>query len=437
MLVKGWRKILVRSGEGLLAILLVLVFSLMLLGILNALFPSGTSLRAILAGQKVSESTGLSEGGRSKLLVVRGEQESDLAPHENWAAQLSQIRNTVKSKRAEAIAWRTAKEGKFLYDRDAVQTLNRSAALIEFDEDTTLDMGENTLVIIKRLAQDPLFNEKRSFTVLVDGELRGKLAESEQRSVHLEIDTPGAKVRTQSELVAQGPVDFKVSVNPDKSSTIAVYEGSAEISAEGKKVILGANQATEVPLKHAPLPTRPLPEPVKLKSPPGSSFYYYRDHPSKIRFAWQSLPGATSYHFVLARDASFHDMVTDKRLSTTSLTHSNLKKATYFWKVSALEKSVEGFFSETRRFQVVQDQEPPTLQVQFPPETVNSESYTLRGKAEPGARVFVGGNRVKTTRTGRFQYKLKLRLGINTIVVEAIDAMNNVAYRSQRVKRKT
>ncbi len=217
MLVKGWRKILVRSGEGLLAILLVLVFSLILLGILNALFPSGTSLRAILAGQKVSESTGLSEGGRSKLLVVRGEQESDLAPHENWAAQLSQIRNTVKSKRAEAIAWRTAKEGKFLYDRDAVQTLNRSAALIEFDEDTTLDMGENTLVIIKRLAQDPLFNEKRSFTVLVDGELRGKLAESEQRSVHLEIDTPGAKVRTQSELVAQGPVDFKVSVNPDKS----------------------------------------------------------------------------------------------------------------------------------------------------------------------------------------------------------------------------
>jgi len=84
---------------------------------------------------------------------------------------------------------------------------------------------------------------------------------------------------------------------------------------------------------------------------------------------------------------------------------------------------------------VVQDQEPPTLQVQFPPKTIHSESYTLCGKAEPGARVFVGGRRVRTTRTGEFRYNLKLRPGTNVIVVEAIDAVNNVAYRSQRVKR--
>lgn len=437
MIIGGLKRILAQSIEGILAVLLVLVFSSITLFILNALFPSGTSLRAIITGQGPLTSTDLSEHGNRKLFVVHGEQESDLTLNEDLGAKLSQLRNDVKTKRAQAIAWETAKKGKLLYDHDAVQTLNRSAALIEFDENTILNMGPNSLVIIKRLAHDPLFREKRSFTVFVEGELRGQIAETGQESVHLEIDTPGAKLRTQSKSVAKGPVDFKVSVNPDKSSTISVYKGSAEIMAKGKKVVLQADQSTKVPLNQAPLAASPLPAPVKLKTPSVYSFYYYRDVPPKVRFAWQGRARATSYHFILARDASFRDIVTDERFSKTGFIHSSLTKGDYFWKVSAFEENLEGRFSETRRFQVVQDKDPPALQVEFPPKTVYSETYILRGKAEPGARVFVGGKQVRTTRTGKFQHKLKLRPGTNRIVVEAIDLVNNVAHQSRQVKRKT
>ena len=435
MFIERLKRILAQSIKGILVVLLVLVFFSIFVYVLNAFFPSGTSLKAIITGQRPLASTDSPEQANRKLFVVHGEHESNLASDENLAAVLSQARNNVKSKRAEAIAWETAQQGKLLYDRDAVQTLDRSAATIRFDENTSLDLGANTLVIIKRLRQDPLFREKHSSMVLVDGELRGNIAESEQKSVHLEIDTPGAKVRTIKSPRAKGSVDLKVSVNRDKSSTIAVYNGSAEIVGQDKKVILEANQSTKVAPNQAPAAPTPLPDRVKLRSPSDSGLYYYRDRPSEIRFVWQDRPGATGYHFVLARDPSFHDIVTDEQLSKPRFIQGNLKKGTYFWKVSTLEKTCEGSFSETRQFRVVQDQEPPTLQVRFPPKTIHSESYTLCGKAEPGARVFVGGRRVRTTRTGEFHYNLKLRPGTNVIVVEAIDAVNNVAYRSQRVNR--
>ena len=403
---------------------------------LYILFPSGAGQKTIIAYQGPQTSTGLQEQGGRELLLAHGEYDSDLTSQKDVVAVLSLTRNTVKSKSSAAIAWKTAKEGKLLHDRDAVQTLGRSSAEVKFDENSSINMGANSLLIIKRLDQDPLFREKRSFMVLVDGDLRGKLAKSDKNSVYLEVDTPGAKMRMQSGPMAEGPVDFKISVNPDKSSTIAVYQGVAEIMAQGKKVIVEANQSTVVALDQAPLTPVNLLDPVKLKSPSDTDLYYYRNLPPKVQFAWQSQPDANNYHFVMARDFSFKDIVADEQFSRASFTHGNLMKGTYFWKVSGFDKTIEGFFSETRRFEIIQDKKPPTLNVKFPPKTVYRGRYTLRGETEPGSRVFVGGKPVKTTKTGKFKFNLKLQPGINVIVVEAIDSVNNVVYRSQRVNRK-
>ena len=102
-----------------------------------------------------------------------------------------------------------------------------------------------------------------------------------------------------------------------------------------------------------------------------------------------------------------------------------------------MQETIEGLYSENRRFRVIEDQTPPKLAVQFPPGTIYKDQYTLHGKTEPGARVFVGGKRIKTSKTGKFEYQMKLNLGINVIVVESFDAVNNVTYRSQRVNRKS
>jgi hypothetical protein len=430
MIFNRLKKIFIRCLEGVIAVLLVLIFFSIILQLLNELFPTGTSLKALISNPDITASSGLSKLGISQ---NRDGFFSEQSSENTQAAVLSWMRNKVKSKSSQAIAWKNAKEGKLLYDRDAIQTLSRSAAEIEFDENSTLSMGANSLVIIKRMDHDPLYREKRSFMVLVDGDLRGQMAGSSQDSVYLEVATPGATIRTQSGPQAEGPVDFKISINPDQSSTITVYEGSAEVNAQGETVVVEANQATIVALNQTPQRPGLLPDPVNLKSPSGQSVYYYRDLPPKIRFAWQSTSAAAHYHFLLSRDASFYDIITDERFSDNGLSHGNLKKGTYYWKVSALVDSVEGNFSGIRQFRVVQDQTPPILKVRFPPGMLFSGRYTLRGKTEPGARVFVGGKRVKTTRKGKFEHSLKLQPGMNVIVVEAVDAVDNVAYRSQRV----
>ena len=415
--------------EGLMAILLVLLFYSGFLFFMNALFPTGTSLKAIVTQQNSVDSEGLASFASAD---VHSAAENAAAARET-AAVLSWVRNNVKSKRADAIAWNSADAGRDLFDRDAVQTLDRSAAEITFDENSVLDMGEKSLLIIKRMTHDPMFNEKRSFMVLVDGDLRGKLAAATGDNVYLEVGTPGAMVKAQSGPMAGGPVDFKISVNPDQTSTIAVYKGSAEVMAQGQKVIVGANQATVVPVGGTPIAPGALPSSVSLNSPRTGNVYVYRDLPPQVPFSWTGQQDVRDYHFVLARDPHYHDIVTDEIFDRKGFKHGNLQKGTYYWKVSAMAGSIEGFFSETRSFRVVQDRTPPTLQVRFPPDKLKSGRFILRGVTEPGARVYVDGARVKTTRTGKFETHLRLQPGLNVIVVEAFDGVDNVAYQTKRV----
>jgi hypothetical protein len=417
-------------AESFLTILLVLSFFSVFLYFLNAIFPAGISLKSVV-NQKTLYKAGMTPGdlGKESGDVVAGSVRE-------LAATVSRTRNAVKSKPAEAIAWMSAAAGKQLYDRDAVQTLDQSEADISFDENTILGMGENSLLIIKKQTHDPLFLEKRSFMVLVDGDLRGKIDGSNPNSVILDIGTPTASIHTRGGAATKKALDFKISVNPDKSSTIAVYSGSAEVAANGKMVTVGANEATIVAMGQSPLKPRAIPKAVVLGSPSSGHLVVYRDLPSLIRFDWKAQPETTGYHFLLARDPDFSKIVTDDIFEKNSFRHGNLVKGTYYWRVSARYDSIQGNFSKTRRLDVIQDKAPPMLEVQFPPETVYGGRFNLEGKTEPGVRVFIGGVRVETGHTGKFTYPLILQPGINVIVVEAFDGVNNAAYRSKRVVSK-
>lgn len=423
------RKLLRELVEGLVAVLLVLLFFSGFLYFLNSLFPTGTSLRSLVARH-----TPLTYDGREALKPTARQDQQERGSQRQMAAKVQWVRNNVKSKRAEAVAWQSADAGRVLYDRDAVQTLSRSAAEIDFDEATSLEMGQNSLLIIKKMTHDPVFKEKRSFMVLVDGDMRGKLAGGAgDDSVFLEVATPTAQVRTAGGPKGNGPVDFKISVNPDQTSTIAVYAGSAEVEAGGRIVTVGANQATVVDVGGNALDPSALPPPVDLRTPEIGDRYTYRDLPPQVQFRWQPQQAATEYRFMLARDESFRRIVTDEDVSESGFQHGNLCADHYYWKVSAKSESVEGFFSEVRQFRVLQDRRPPQLEVRFPEDTVRTGRYMLQGRAEPGARVFVGGVAVKTSRSGQFEYPLKLDPGLNVIVVEAFDAVDNVTYRSKKV----
>ena len=430
------KKSIKRFTEAILTIFLVLVFFSMFLFVLNTLFPSGAGLYSIISSDGTSSRTSLLKQAIRKLLLVQGEQETDPDTGETLAATLNSIHNHVKSKRARAIAWKTAKEKMPLYDRDSVQTFSRSSAEIQFDQNNLLQMRERSIVVIRQLANDLLLGEKRSVVVLVEGELSGKITGSGQKPLYMEVTTPSATIKSQARQKTNEETEFKITVNPDKSSTITVYHGIAEVVSRGKKVVVESNQATLVPLYQVPFKPVPLPQTVTLKFPEDSRKYFYQKLPPKIRFNWNYQPESKGYQFVLARDYSFRNIVADESLVKPGLVHGNLKKGTYFWKVRAQGQYGDGLFSDIRRFEVVKDHTPPMLSVRFPSAIVTSDSCTVQGKTEPGAHVFVDGYPVKTSGNGQFSHKLKLQRGINVIVVEAVDLADNVEYRSQLIHGK-
>ncbi len=424
-----------RSLEAVMSVLIVLVFFSVFLTVLNVLFPVGEGLKAMI-NRDPAGIEGISEKSARDLLLARGNTEADLLNTRGVAAVISMTRKTVKSKRSSSVVWRNAERGMPLFEYDAIQTFKRSAAVIKFDEDSYLRMGPNSLIIIKRLEEDFLFREKRSFLVVADGEFQGKFFGSKDKPVYVEIATPNGVARIRTRDIKDGPAEFKVSINPDKSSTFTVYNGTAVVEAEGEKVRLEANQRTLVEIGGIPADPRDLPKPVKLVLPLDSNQYYYRDLPPKIVFKWKARPGVHGYSFVLAGDPFFENILVDERVSESTFALGNLKKGNYFWRVSTIEGWSEGIYSETRKIEVVHDGEPPVLNVLYPADTVYEKNFVLKGMTEPGARIFVEGIPLKTSGSGSFKYAMNLQHGINVIVVEAVDKAGNVTYSSKMVNGK-
>jgi hypothetical protein len=422
------------SAEAILAVIVVLAFFLVSMQVLVLFFPAGTAIRELVEREGFNLPGDLSGSANRDLRMDRNGEDEGLSASIHSSAVVRRMRNTVKGKRAGMVAWEDANIGMRLYSKDAIQTFPRSAAFISFDEAGHLELGENTLVIIGHLDRDLLKEKKRSVLVMVDGELRGRIAADGPESMNVEIATPSATTVITSGENGQDQAEFKVSVNPDKSSTITVFQGSAEVGSKGRKVRVEANQGVTVNLGKLPGAPQALPSPPVPVSPSGNGIFYYRDLPPEVRFTWKANAGSDAYRFVLARDPEFREVMEEERISKDIFTHGNLTEGNYYWRVSRLTGWKEGAFSKARMIRVVKDLDPPTLQVRFPGETVDLNQKTvLTGITEPGAHVFVQGEPVPIDRIGGFEHPLKLKPGINIVVVEAVDAAGNVAYHSDMV----
>ena len=339
MLTKRWKKASRRFLEAVAAIALVLASFGILLFVLQSLFPTGTSIRGIFdRGLASRQEDRRKHTGWDRPPIWDGEEEGE----ENFSAILFRVRNTVKARRAGAIAWTSAVEGMQLYHQDAVQTFSQSTALVSLNSKNYLEMKENTLVILKGFRKDRLSRKQRSLMLMVDGLLTGRLAGSGDEAMDVDVATPASMTRIHRDKSGKAPTDFSVAVNPDKSSSVVVYDGVAEVTAEGKTVLVKAHHGVTVPLGQSPPVPVPLPPAPVMQSPNDGDRYDYRDLPPRIRFAWNAAGGADRYRVVLARDPGFQDVVAEEEVGNTWFHHGNLIQGDYYWRVSGLAGLLEG-----------------------------------------------------------------------------------------------
>ncbi len=415
----------------LVAALVLSVFVLLLEG-MDLAFPTGTTLSQLMRRDVLPGTTGADAVEAPHLLLSRDGATGNSLDAAGIVALLADRRNTVKSKRASEIAWSRADIGMQLFNRDAVQTFGGSSALVRFDEQSFIDMNENTLVIIRRLERDPLLSERNAGFLMLAGELRGRLLASGTERVRMNLATGGAETEIES-LPAQPSTEFKVRVNKDRSSTITVLDGHARVKARERSVDLHENQTiTITPDQDLPAPKN-LPQAISLTAPANRVSIPYRDLPPKITFVWNASSTATGYRIQIARDAAFRDLIAEEVTTGAHFAHGSLKEGRYYWRVSARRNWEEGEFSATRELSLVRDVTPPELRVESVPSDVTGTSLTLRGRTDPGSTVFANSEPLGVAADGSFSYTAKLKPGVNVIVIESSDSAGNVTYHSSTV----
>lgn len=428
----GTRNLRAMTVEVIVAVLILMLACSIVLGITSYYLPIGTGVKEL--AYSIGESA--SPVQTREIQVARGTPDSETGGHAPLSATLSSINKRVNVKLANDIAWGGAQVGMLLHHRDAIQTYEGSRALVQFNEQSYLDIGENSLVVFQSIEPDLFRQKTRTFRVTVEGELRGRLLRSPGGSANLEVALPNAALQMIPGETTGADVEFRLKVNPDKTSVLSVHRGNAELLVGSKRVNLQENYGVTIdadgqPMEPVSLPSAPIP---KLPAQGGAA--YYRDVPPRLRFSWKPTEPTSNYRFMLSRDAGFREVVVDERVSGTTFTHGNIKGGQYYWRVQALVGYSEGTPSEARVLTIIQDRTPPELFVQKLPKVVRQPAITLRGKTEPGAKVFVEGKPVAVNSAGAFQHRLYVKPGASLIVVEAVDSAGNVAYATNLVNGK-
>ena len=415
-----------------LVILSVFSAFILLFNFLNYVFPHGSSLRYMVDdGQFLEGDTSNPFRYDPSLQVEYDGKRENLYSEENIAARIKSIKRNVKTKASNKIAWSSARNGLALYSRDAVQTFRNSSAKIQFDEENYINLGENALVIIKKMEDDPILREKVTRLIVFSGELSGKISSSKRNRMRMEIKAPGAKARLTS-TNAEEPALIKFKVNPDKTSTVTVIKGEAEITSNDEKKIVKRNEAvtlsSEGPADIASPPPRATPI-----TPRKDALFRFKDIPPTVKFSWRKQEEADRYELLVAKDKQFSDIVMKKHLDRSYIENKTFGEGTYYWRVRSKNGGLDGVFSEVRTFKIEEDNEAPELVVNLPPDSYAKREYTITGAGEPGTVMFINNEPVKIKGNGKFTHTIQFNKGSNTIVIEAIDKAGNVTYKSKIV----
>ncbi len=405
----------VYAAELSIGIVAGLALFLFLLWMLQLFFPGATTLGELV---------------RSRRSPVRGPAPLADTDDSRPMAVLAEIHNDIRDKLASSVVWSVAQRGASLSDGDAVQSYDGSSATIRFDEHNALELGEKSLIVLRKPRRQGTSTRRRASVLFMDGFLRGKLGGVGPERLDLEVLAGGGTVRPHGP--GEHPVEIALTLDKD-TAALAVREGSAEVVWNDRVTVVPSGHMVTFDPDHAPgvpiaLPGRPV-----LVSPPDAESFRSRAAPPRVSFSWRPVDETSEFTVQIARDPAFAQIVFDRTQEQSSFTHGALAAGDYYWRVRGRRGSIDGPDSRTSRFEIETDQRLPLLRLQLPEEKVLGRTLVIRGETEPGCRVIIGDVTVPTDGSGRFEHSFELRDGYNFIVVQAVDPVGNTAFESRTI----
>ncbi|MBI4778266.1 FecR domain-containing protein [Candidatus Desantisbacteria bacterium] len=255
--------------------------------------------------------------------------------------KLTETFGQVRIKKKGEASFVEAKEGMFLETSDEIKTEADSRAQIEIDEKSFIQIKPNTMVKIDKLLT---CSQKEG----VSARLKlffGRIFLQCPKGSESEVETPGL-------LCGVRGTQLQTSHKEGSSSIVAVFDGKVAAEAQGKLVEVAAGYGSKAVQGQAPsLPTKlPLPPPLAL---PEDMMAASNKRPA---FSWQPVSNAAGYHFELAKDTDFNQVIWEvEGTSSLNLIPSfNLPERQYYWHVSSIDQQgIEGGFSHCRLLKII------------------------------------------------------------------------------------
>ncbi|HYX22951.1 MAG TPA: FecR domain-containing protein [Thermoanaerobaculia bacterium] len=346
-------------------------------------------------------------------------------------AQFNEVEGEVEFRPGEGGDWQEARVRSHLQPGDYVRTGENGSAQIMFVDGTLYTVRPNTQFIVTPSggaggAPEQAIEMEYGWVNLSTSEKSGS-----------NVKTPGAMARVKE--------DSDAFVAVDKGSSqgrFGATRGAMELSSKSglTREIKGLQQVVQTGdllSEPKPLPAPPAP------TEPDDNLALDLDQTRKLVLAWAPVPGASRYALQVSRNALFVDNVIDAENRTRPRATLGVRgEGTFQWRVAAYgPDGLLGPWSGARRFRVASSHAAGGEKKQSTPPTLDLDDvktygsiFFVAGRSDPGARIEVNGEQVKTGVDGSFNKPVQLtKEGWNIIEIRARDAWGNETVRRHRV----
>jgi hypothetical protein len=349
-------------------------------------------------------------------------------------ARFSAIEGRVKVKPNASDQWRDGKLADALHVGDVVQTEASSGAQISFNSGNTVNVRPDSVVYIGGSAESSTAAWR-----VQSGRVNFSVAQEQT-----EILTP--TVKTTAALNATGNID----VGDEGETGVKIFRGQAEVETrQGQRITLGENQAVKVDSAGKAGARLELPPPPDLVGPEPRALLARAAPPAPTAtLEWTAVVNGATYHVAVDFNVTQANLLLSAALdepavSGTSHDLAGLAPGRYFWRVAAVNRDgLEGAFSRTSFFSVVEPQTPPSppppppaplpLLVLHSVEEVTPGVIYVGGRTAAGARVEVNGTPVRVMPDGSFGEYLR-GTGARQVLVRSTAADGTVSELSRAV----
>lgn len=314
-----------------------------------------------------------------------------------------------------------------LYPGDTVQTQANGRARIGLADGSTLLIKPNSTIIVRDNA---------------------KADDGKRTNVHVQVDSGQLSVRTEQQAdgttnVVETPktkntmgekTNASFGVNPEGTEEIRVATGVIETTnAAGEKASIRGGEYVSVNNSGRLSPAQKLldvPQPAQPHDL--EKVFVGGNGAANVALKWQRpQSGTPAYYRVEVATSPFFvadgKVIERDQLVATEFGASDLRPGVYFWRIRATASSGQASdWSDPLKFIVATRGTGSQVAVSnLSAELLGGSLYLVRGRAEPGTTIRVGGRETIVATDGTFQVQISAARASREVTVEAQDPQGN------------